>query len=724
MPVGNYQWRAEIGIYNCSRDIRPVCNIYNYNFCFNLSSHDLLRFFLSIYAKSNLFSLILIVINCACYLLTIFVSPLLLVLYSLFTNFPLLCNTTKLFYNGTNLNALLFDVFMYMNISLRFVLNVSLFIIANHKLYVKRFIKCGVRYSLFCIFVPLTELILLKCGDVETNPGPVNLANQFISVCHWNLNGIAAHDYIKLSLLQAYNAVHNLDIICISETFLDSDHSSDDQRLQIPGYELIRSDKPNNTKHGGVCIYYREHLPLTVRTDLSPLNECLVCEVKVNNKKCFLTCAYRSPSQSSVELDDFCCGIEATLTNISLESPLCSFLLGDFNAKCIKWWNRGNNNECGLKMDILSTLFGYSQLIGEPTNFEPNKSPSCIDLIFADQPNLVSVSGVHPSLFRMCHHQIVYARINFKIHVPPPYQREIWHYKSAEADLIRRSMHAFNWELAFESLCVNEQVDILNKTLLNISSNFIPRETKKCSYKDPPWLTKEIKSSLLRKNRFYRKYVSNGMTAEDQAVLNDLSNHCFELISTSKESHFKKLGDKLNDPLIGPKAYWSILNRLLDIKKIPTIPPLLVDGTFETNFLSKANIFNSFFANQCSIIDNGSVLPRMYHKTASRINEVVFSREDIAKIIFKLNPNKAHGWDNISIKMIQLCGDSILTPLFLIFETALRTGTYPDSWKKGMIVPVHKKENKNLVKNYRPILLLPICGKIFEKVLYNTLLRN
>ena len=71
--------------------------------------------------------------------------------------------------------------------------------------------------------------------------------------------------------------------------------------------------------------------------------------------------------------------------------------------------------------------------------------------------------------------------------------------------------------------------------------------------------------------------------------------------------------------------------------------------------------------------------------------------------------------------MIQICGDSIIPPLKIIFETAIKSGCFPDSWKKGTILRVHKKESKQLVKNYRPISLLPIFGKILEKVIYNQL---
>ena len=68
-----------------------------------------------------------------------------------------------------------------------------------------------------------------------------------------------------------------------------------------------------------------------------------------------------------------------------------------------------------------------------------------------------------------------------------------------------------------------------------------------------------------------------------------------------------------------------------------------------------------------------------------------------------------------------MCGDSMILPLKIIFTLAIKSGNFPDSWKKGNIIPVHKKESKNLIKNYRPISLLPIFGKIFEKFIYNNL---
>ena len=220
----------------------------------------------------------------------------------------------------------------------------------------------------------------------------------------------------------------------------------------------------------------------------------------------------------------------------------------------------GINNYCGLELFNLSTLLGYSQLINEPTNFEPSKLPSCIDLLFTSQPNLISESGVHPSLCRTCHHQIIYTKINFKVHLPPPFKREIWHYNRAESELIRRSIKAFDWEQAFLNLSINDQVELFNNTLLNIFRNFIPHETIKCSLKDPPWIDNEIKNALRRKNRVYKKYISNGRLNEDEIHLQEITAVVSELITSKKEVYFLSLGKKLSDPCISSKdlSQWAL----------------------------------------------------------------------------------------------------------------------------------------------------------------------
>ena len=87
-----------------------------------------------------------------------------------------------------------------------------------------------------------------------------------------------------------YVTQYDCDIICLSETFLNFSIQNDDDRIKIDGYSLIRSDHSSDSKKGGVCIYYKEHISLIKRDDMYPLDNCLVTEICSQNEKCFLTC--------------------------------------------------------------------------------------------------------------------------------------------------------------------------------------------------------------------------------------------------------------------------------------------------------------------------------------------------------------------------------------------------------------------------------------------------
>ena len=108
----------------------------------------------------------------------------------------------------------------------------------------------------------LYEIVLKLGGDIKENPRPKPSSNQSFFICHWNLSSISAHNYIKISLLRAHISTHKFDVICISETYLDSDTSDDDDNLKIAGYNLIRAEHPSNNKGGVVCIYYKYSLPV------------------------------------------------------------------------------------------------------------------------------------------------------------------------------------------------------------------------------------------------------------------------------------------------------------------------------------------------------------------------------------------------------------------------------------------------------------------------------
>ena len=123
-------------------------------------------------------------------------------------------------------------------------------------------------------------------------------------------------------------------------------------------------------------------------------------------------------------------------------------------------------------------------------------------------------------------------------------------------------------------------------------------------------------------------------------------------------------------------------------------------------------------AEQCTPNVTSSTVPDTpTYYTESKLQRIHSSEEKVTWIIYALNSMKAHGHDDISISMLKTCAGAVSKPLNLIYERCLSEGIFPSIWKYANVQPVHKKENRQIKTNYRPISLLPVCGKILEKII-------
>ena len=566
----------------------------------------------------------------------------------------------------------------------------------------------------------LSAILILISNDIECNPGPEYHSN-FLNFMSWNLNSLSTNNFERVQLIEAHNTIFNYDLISICETSLNDSLIS--KVPELNGYTFEPANHVNNMSHGGVGLFYKNSLPAVIRRDLS-FDECIVIELKFGRKKVFFTVLYRSPAfkHNSLEFQTFLSDFKLLHSNIQAENPFALFFTGDFNGHSQLWWNDGDTNLEGQEMEELFNSLNLSQIISEPTNFEPGKKPSCIDLILTDQPNLVLASGTRASLDTNCHHQIIYCKVNFRIPPSPPSERKTWHYHRANSAAIQRCFTNFPWVQHFNiNPDINWQVKSFTDIFLNIMNNYIPNEVKRFVPRDPPWISKQLKTLLNRKNRFFKNYKKHGYKPDDKIKLETFRKECKEAVERAKTDYLTNLGSKLNDPNTSQKAYWKIINRAMNKCRAPIIPPLLVNNVFILNCKEKAKLFNDFFCNQCKLIINNSTLPVFKFLTDKRIDNLNLQNDEIVSLIRNLNPNKASGSDGISGHMLILCDDSIALPLKIMFKNILETSSYPDIWKRANVTPIFKKNDKQAVKNYRPISLLPIIGKLFEKIIFNNL---
>ena len=563
-------------------------------------------------------------------------------------------------------------------------------------------------------------LLILLSNDIELNPGD-NYHGNLLTFMNWNLNSLAKNDFERIQLIEAHNSIFNYDLISLCETSLNSSVEIPDPLLNE--YTFISANHPDDRSHGGVGLFFKNSLPIKIRSDLS-FDESIVVELNFGRKKIFFTVLYRSPSikYTSVEFMNFLSNFRNLHTNVQAENPYASFYVGDFNGHSTFWWRDGDTNPEGEKIEELFSSLNLSQLISEPTNFTPGKRPSCIDLITTDQPNLVLNSGTRPSLDSKCHHQIVHCKISYKIPPPPPYERKIWHYDRANVEALKRSMNNYPW---LQQLRLNAdpnwQVKTFHEVFMNVISNFVPNEIRKITPRDPPWISKSLKTLLRKKNRLFEHYKKHGYRDEDKVRLEIFRTECQQAVQAAKATYLTNMGVKLTNPNTTSKNYWKIIHKVMNKSRAPKIPPILQNGMFILNCIDKAKLFNEYFSNQCMLNMNDSTLPDFQFITNKKIETVRVTDEDILLLIRNLDPTKASGPDGISGHMLILCDDSIIIPLKLIFQNILHTSVFPDMWKLANVTPIHKKSDKQLIKNYRPISLLPICAKLFEKIIFNSL---
>ena len=443
-----------------------------------------------------------------------------------------------------------------------------------------------IRFVFLCFF----EMLLLLPSDIETQPGP-NFNAGFFSFCNWNINTLNKNDFQRVSFLEAHNTIFKYDIISLCETSLN--HATKVPANILKGYQFFSLNHSSGDKKGGVGIFYKETLPLKIRDDLS-FEECMVTELKFGHKKIFFTVLYRNPihKANTPEFENFVLKFKDLHQKILSETPYTMLFTGDFNAHSLNWWSQGDSTQEGIQLDNLFSDLNLTQIVTEPTHFRENCQPSCIDLIISDQPNLILNSGVRPSLDPTCKHQITFCKINFAIPPPPAYNRKVWQFNKANLASISSAISQFPWhERLTRIFNPTRQVALLNETIINIMSNFVPNKIIRIKPSEPEWFNRKIKNMLKKQNRIYKKYKNNGFKEVDKVSLDLYRKECAEEIEKSKQNYLSKLGAKLADNSTGQKTYWKIVNNLLNKCKVPRIPPLLIADKFIISCKEKAVLF-------------------------------------------------------------------------------------------------------------------------------------
>ncbi|RUA05525.1 MAG: hypothetical protein DSY43_04445 [Gammaproteobacteria bacterium] len=537
----------------------------------------------------------------------------------------------------------------------------------------------------------------------------INFGRGLVMAC-LNTNSLLAHiDELKILL----NTYEKIDILAINETKLDT--SISDREIHLPGFEIARKDRIINGRNGGgICIYVRSNINFRLRDDLGSTNlECLTIEITNPRSRPFLVSTWYRPPQSPLDLFS---SFEELIDKIDAENK-DFFLLGDLNCNLLP--GIADNNSLHLRNII--DVYGLSQLITEPTRIT-QRSKTLIDLCLTNSPQMVSNSGViHVGI---SDHSLIYLTRKMR------YTRSGVHKTSEMRQLKNFNIDHFLHDLRhqkWDSVCItndpNEMWDAWKHLLMSVIDKHAPLRTKRISNIKSPWLTSCVIRKIRRRDFLKQKHTkTNNPTVWEQfrKARNDVNNS----IKRAKHRYFTK---NLDANKKDPKKTWKFINELLNRRcKSTIVSELKIGDQIVSSPADIAEEFNSHFTNiglqLASEIPESVIDPLSYLQPINKtFSFKTVDDQVILKLLKTIDGKKATGLDNIPCKLLKIAADIVAPSLTRVFNQSIATGVFPIDWKLARVTPIFKKGSKSDLNNYRPISVLPVVAKIFEKVIYDQL---
>ena len=134
--------------------------------------------------------------------------------------------------------------------------------------------------------------------------------------------------------------------------------------------------------------------------------------------------------------------------------------------------------------------------------------------------------------------------------------------------------------------------------------------------------------------------------------------------------------------------------------------------------MEKATVFNNYFANATNVVDEGHALPVFHPLTDKKLDYIHILQQDVLDQLVMIDTTKSYGPDEISPKFLKEGKDLLYEPLCTLFNLSLQHSKFPSSWKVANTMPIHKKDDRDICGNYRPVSLLSAMSKIFERIVF------
>ena len=505
----------------------------------------------------------------------------------------------------------------------------------------------------------------------------------------------------KIDILRGITCTENLDIIGITETWLDIADKHFLPEVEIDGYTFYHKDRVGR-KGGGVALYVKNTLNSyannTIKSDSNA--ESLWVDIVAGGRKIVIGIMYRPPDLNEGASAPLLQEIERA----SRYSNVC--IMGDFNYRGINWDRMTGDGNAEEFLNVIQDGF-FQQLIREPT-----RQGNILDLVFTNNVTLIDRVEIGDR-FDVSDHNEIRFMINAK-RIEEHNMALMPDFRKANYQGLRNHLQSVNWEEIgagrVEDEVENQYNDIVREIHL-AQEQYIPKRKIRSGRNDPKWMNNNIRRDIGVKRGLYKRIKWGEVHIIGQ--YNELARKVKKDIRTAKRNYEVKIARNAQKD---PKGFYQ----LYKAKAREGIGPLKgMDGSLiEKEEISKE--LNKYFLSVFTQEEpDGELEPEHIFRgqEADKLSNINIDKEMVRKEIDKLKKTKSPGPDDIFPRILKECKEQLDEPIARIFMKSLDTGIVPRLWRQANVVPIFKKGDKAEGSNYRPISLTSVVGKMLEAII-------
>ena len=541
----------------------------------------------------------------------------------------------------------------------------------------------------------------------------LNNAN-FSLVCH-NIRSAMKN----LSKLRNYLNIlsHTFSIIGLTETWLNENNYEFCNLHGYSGEHAYRTERSG----GGVSLFISDNIQYQRRTDLEQFCsflESIFVEIHGNSlnssKNSIIGIIYRPPG---TDMESFLNFLNDTLGRVGSNKNI--YIMGDFNINIL---NSESHNYTSQFVDAMysKSLF---PLINKPTRSSSGSS-TLIDNIFS---NNIFEQRLHSGIFYtdITDHFPVFSILsgtNMEMSNKCIKSRS---FTTRNKINFRNEVNNTDFNDILQSNDCKHAFSLFHNRICQLFEKCFPLQAKTIKYANRKcYLTPGLKKSIMIKNKLYLKYKRNP-TPENLAHYKFYKSKLNRIVRNQERSYFNS---KINDLKGNVKKTWSVIKEVINKNKNTKINnKFLVNGEITEDRTIITNKFNDFFTNigpnlAKEIADTDkSATDYIQVPNLRSVCLIDTTESEVARVIAGLK-NSSPGWDNITADCLKSNAKVLSTILTHLINLSFSQGHFPNELKIARVAPIFKSGNPFSFSNYRPVSILPVISKVFERVIYSRLL--